>query len=423
MDQYNKLYHDLMKAAADNHLDQTVRELRSHREAAEAGLELLLHPENQAPVVHLPGDCGCGAEEPSQCQLGCLFSAIKRDENGKIIISTENCVGCAECIESCTEGKLKERHDLLPIFETLREGRVPVYAMVAPAFIGQFSEEVTVGKLRHAFKKMGFQGMVEVALFADILTLKEALEFDRLIKDEKDFLLTSCCCPIWVAMIRRVYSTLASHIPPSVSPMVACGRAIKKLHSEAKTVFIGPCLAKKAEAKEPDIADAVDVVLTFQEVEEILNIMEIDVAALPDEERDHSSTAGRIYARTGGVSRAVEDTLVKLKGHRDIPLRATQAEGVKGCKALLERVQAGDIDANFLEGMGCIGGCVGGPKAMIDRELGRQHVNNYGETASSATPVDNPYTFEFLKRLGYDSVESLMGEDSMFAREFGQGKS
>lgn len=422
MDSYDKLYRELLKATAGKRLDQTVKALQGSRKATEAGLELLLHPEGQPPVVKLPGDCGCGADEPSQCQLSCLFAAIKRDETGRIIINTDNCVGCADCIDSCADGKLKERRDLLPLFETLQEGRVPVYAMIAPAFIGQFTSDVTVGKLRDAFKKLGFQGMVEVALFADILTLKEALEFDRLVKSEKDFLLTSCCCPIWVAMIRRVYTALASHIPPSVSPMVACGRAIKQLHPEAKTVFIGPCLAKKGEIREPDIADAVDAVLTFREVEDILEIMEIDVASLRDDEKDHSSTAGRIYARTGGVSQAVEETLVRLKGHRDIPLKAMQAEGVKACKALLEQAQAGQIDANFLEGMGCVGGCVGGPRVMIDPALGAQHVNDYGAEASFATPVDNPYTFEFLKRLGYDSVESLMGHDSMFTRDFTEQK-
>ena len=80
--------------------------------------------------------------------------------------------------------------------------------------------------------------MVEVALFADILTLKEALEFDRTIQKKEDFLLTSCCCPIWIAMIRRVYDQLVTHVPGSVSPMVACGRSIKVLDPDAVTVFI-----------------------------------------------------------------------------------------------------------------------------------------------------------------------------------------
>ena len=418
MDSYDKLYRDLLKAAFDHRLDARVKELEAEPGADRASLDALLHPEGKPAVVRLPDDCGCGVDEPSECQLSCLFAAIRRDETGRIIVNADGCVGCAECIESCKDGKLKERHDLLPLFHTLQEGRTPVYAMIAPAFIGQFTPGVTVGMLRTAFKKLGFQGMVEVALFADALTLKEALEYDKLVHTVDDFLLTSCCCPIWVAMIRRVYSSLASHIPPSVSPMVACGRAIKSLHPEALTVFVGPCLAKKAEAREPDVADAVDIVLTFQEVRDILELAGIDVTALDDDQKDHSSMAGRIYARTGGVSRAVERTLYKLKGEREVPFSAVQAEGVKGCKALLERVQAGQIDANFLEGMGCVGGCVGGPRVMIDPAEGASHVNDYGAKAASETPVDNPYLFEFLRRLGYGSAEALMREDSMFVRDF-----
>ena len=113
------------------------------------------------------------------------------------------------------------------------------------AFLGQFSKEVTPGKLRTAFKQLGFDGMLEVALFADILTLKEALEFDKNILTDTDFQLTSCCCPLWIAMIRKVYNELMPHVPGSVSPMVAAGRTVKHIHHEATTVFIGPCIAKR----------------------------------------------------------------------------------------------------------------------------------------------------------------------------------
>lgn len=422
MDSYDSLYHKLLKASMEGHLDDEVKILRENHGCSEQALDLLLHPENRPAVVVLPEDCGCTSPEPSKCQLGCLFSAVKRDAGGKVIVSTDECVGCGECIKSCEDGKLKERHDLIPLFEALNEGRDPVYAMIAPAFIGQFSEAVTVGKLRHAFKKLGFQGMIEVALFADILTLKEALEFDRLVKNEDDFLLTSCCCPIWVAMIRRVYGSLATHIPPSVSPMAACGRAIKKLHPDAKTVFIGPCLAKKAEARERDIADAVDYVITFKEAEDILGLSGIDVGNLDDDEKEHSSMSGRIYARTGGVSQAVEQTLAKLKGEREVPLVAQQANGIPACKVLLESISVGKLSANFLEGMGCVGGCVGGPRVMIDPADGTLNVDAYGRQAAYNTPVDNPYTFEFLRRLGFDSVESLLENGNMFIRDFSSGK-
>ncbi len=319
------------------------------------------------------------------------------------------------CLLSPKE-RLYAAKQTLPLIDELSANGRPVYAMIAPAFIGQFSEGVTPGKLRSAFKALGFSGMVEVALFADILTLKEALDFDRAVQTEQDYMLTSCCCPIWLAMCRK--AGLMDHMPSSVSPMVACGRGIKRLHENAATVFIGPCIAKKKEAKEPDIADAVDYVLTFREIEDLFELANIDPAKMEEDERDHSSTAGRIYAYSGGVSRAVESTLSRLRPDRHIPFKYQIADGVPACRELIENIKSGVITANFLEGMGCPGGCVGGPKALIDAENGKNHVEHYGREASYASPAENPYVIELLNRLGFQTIEELLEKDDIFTRSF-----
>lgn len=108
---------------------------------------------------------------------------------------------------------MKTRKDIIPVVQELREYDGPIYAMVAPAVAGQFGPDVTMGKLRTAFKRLGFTGMLEVAVFADILTLKEALEFDRNIQSEDQFQLTSCCCPMWIAMIKKLYHQLLPNVP------------------------------------------------------------------------------------------------------------------------------------------------------------------------------------------------------------------
>lgn len=223
---------------------------------------------------------------------------------------------------------------------------------------------------------------------------------------------------MWIAMIKKVYHELMPHVPASVSPMAACGRAIKKLHPDAVTVFIGPCLAKKAEAREKDIASAVDFVLTFHEIRDVFDAARIDPAKMPEDDRDHSSRTGRIYATTGGVSEAVQATVKRLNPHRPIAVRAIQADGVPACRAMLSDLQAGNITANFLEGMGCAGGCVGGPKVLISKEEGRKNVYEYGDGAAYLTPVENPYVTELLKRLGFDSIESLLEHSDMFTRDF-----
>ena len=181
---------------------------------------------------------------------------------------------------------------------------------------------------------------------------------------------------------------------------------------------MGPCLAKKAEAREKDIADAVDYVLTFQEVRDIFEFAHIDPSKMKESEKDHSSRAGRIYARTGGVSEAVEKTVGRLNPDRKITVRTKQADGVPACRDMINQLKEGKSDANFFEGMGCVGGCVGGPKVMIDRREGREHVNEYGDAATYPTPIDNPYVIELLHRLGFDTVESLLEHSDIFTRDF-----
>ncbi len=379
-------------------------------------LDCLLHPEKYPPVLRLK-DCSCGAGE-EHCAAACLFDAIVRDEQGKLTIDPELCSGCGACIAACESGNLTASRDVLPALEALKNTRGPAFALIAPAFHGQFSSEVTPGKLRTAFQQLGFTGMVEVALFADILTLKEALEFDRHVNGEEDFQLTSCCCPVWISMIRKQYHELMGHVPGAVSPMIAAGRAVKQLHPDALTVFIGPCIAKKAEAREADVAGAVDFVLTFQEIQDIFQAADIHPEKLEEAQRDHSSRAGRIYAHTGGVSEAVRSTVARLRPDRSIQVNAVQADGVPACRALIETIKKGEHTANFFEGMGCPGGCVGGPKVLVERETGRENVERYGQQAQYETPLDNPYVPELLRRLGFSCVDDFLERSDIFVREF-----
>lgn len=413
---FEEIYQRLLKADMQGKSAQEIEKIKKEREGL-AELDCLLHPEKQ-PVIWKFGNCECSPEEQQGCADECAFDAICAGMEGGIRIDPRVCVGCCACVDHCKDKRLTASKDIMAVLKALRETKGLVYALIAPAFLGQFEAEVTPGKLRGAFKKMGFDGMIEVALFADILTLKEALEFDHNIASESDYQLTSCCCPMWIAMIRKIYHELMPHVPGSVSPMVACGRTIKVLHPDAVTVFIGPCIAKKAEAREADIAGAVDYVLTFEEVRDIFAALEIDPRDMEESYKDHSSRAGRIYARSGGVSEAVKEAVERLSPTREIVVRTQHADGVPACKAMINGILAGETGANFYEGMGCVGGCVGGPKAILDREEGKENVDDYGNGATYATPIDNPYVVELLKRLGFETVEDLLCESDIFTRRF-----
>ncbi len=379
-------------------------------------MDCLLHPQRHAPVIFAEECEQCAYDRA--CENSCIFDAFEQGEDGKVHINKEKCTGCGACVGACKLEKLAANKDVVPVLQAVRREGQEVYALAAPAFLGQFGVDVTTGKLRAAFKAMGFQGLIEVAVFADILTLKEALEFDANIRQEQDYQLTSCCCPVWIAMIRKVYKELMPHVPGAVSPMVAAGRVVKKLHPGAVTVFVGPCMAKKKEAREPDIADAVDYVLTFQEVQDMFEAADIHPGQLGEDEKEHSSRAGRIYARTGGVSEAVKETVKQLNPDRKIAVRAEQADGVPACREMIERLKRGETDANFFEGMGCPGGCVGGPGSIIGKEEGRKNVEQYGAAAEYKTPLENPFVPELLARLGFHTIDEFLEKSDILVRDF-----
>ena len=333
-------------------------------------------------------------------------------------IDPDKCVGCQACVDACKLESLKTKKDIIPVVEELKKGDTPIYALVAPAFSGQFGPEVTAGKLRTALKLLGFSGMLEVAVFADILTLKEALEFDKNVNKEGDFQLTSCCCPMWIAMIRRLYHQLMPNVPGSVSPMIAGGRTVKVLHPEAKTVFIGPCMAKKAEIKEPDLKGAIDYVLTYEELRDLFSTTNLDLASLEEDNVPHASKAGIRYAYAGGVAAAVDATVKKLNPHRKIEMKIRRADSVPECRAMIDNILKGNHEGNFFEGMGCKGGCVGGPKALVNREEGKKNVQAYSDEAQYNTPAENPYVIELLKKLGFATVEEFLAKSDLYDRKF-----
>ncbi|KGK89237.1 MULTISPECIES: [Fe-Fe] hydrogenase large subunit C-terminal domain-containing protein [unclassified Clostridium] len=382
--------------------------------------------ENYSPsqrVVFKIEDCidDCKNPEDCLCHQACPISAILSDPtNKKIYINDELCLDCGMCIDSCPEGTILDNSEFIPLISLLKSG-APVIVSVAPAIVGQFGEGVTIHKLRTAFKKMGFSDMIETAFFADMLTLKEAVEYDHFVQDEKDFMITSCCCPMWVGMLRKVYADLVKHVSPSVSPMIASGRILKALNPDCKVVFVGPCIAKKAEAREKDIEGAIDFVLTFAEVKDIFDALGIDPDELQEDEcSEYASRGGRLYARTGGVSLAVGEAIERLFPEKYKYLKTVQGNGVRECKELLNKLKDGEFTANFIEGMGCIGGCVGGPKALLPHEQGRELVNSFADKSEIKVAIDSECMGALLQKIDINSIEDFKDNVKIriFEREF-----
>ncbi|WP_251860647.1 [Fe-Fe] hydrogenase large subunit C-terminal domain-containing protein [Clostridium sp. Marseille-Q2269] len=379
---------------------------------------------SQHKIVNKIKNCSMDCNEEggkTLCQDACPFDAILINKKTNCTyIDTEKCTDCGFCVEACPTGSILDKVEFIPLVNVLKSNK-PVVAAVAPAIIGQFGENVSINQLRSAFKKLGFSDMIEVAFFADMLTLKEAIEFDHLVKNKEDLMITSCCCPMWVAMVKRVYGDLVKYVSPSISPMIAAGRVLKTLNPDCKVVFVGPCIAKKAEAKEKDLQGDIDFVLTFSELKDIFDSLKINVWDMPEDfSSEYASRGGRLYARTGGVSIAVEDVIKRLFPEKAKFLKAIQGNGVIECKKLLSSAQEGKVDANFIEGMGCIGGCVGGPKAIIPKEIGKEKVDDFANKSSIKVSIDSSCMDNILKKLNIDYIEDFKNPEKIkiFERKF-----
>lgn len=348
------------------------------------------------------------------CQNACPFDAIIIDKKTWLPeINMDSCVNCGLCVDVCDKKNFVDKVEFLPLLNTLRTN-TKVIAAVAPSIIGQFGENVSIGQIRAALKSIGFADMVEVAFFADMLTIKEAVEFNKYIQKEDDFMLSSCCCPIWVGMIKGKHNELIKYTSPSISPMIAAGRVIKTIEPECKVVFIGPCVAKKAEAKIEDIKDAIDFVLTFTELKDIFDALDIKLEDIHEElSTQYSSKGGRIYGRIGGVSLAVEDAVQNMFPEKIGLFISEQASGIPECKAMLKNALDGNIEARFLEGMGCDGGCVGGPKTIIPKEEGKIAVDEYGNASKINISAENKIMKEFLQGIGIEYIDDFKYEEKI----------
>lgn len=366
----------------------------------------------QPVITKITGVCDYCQHDDCKCKDACKYEAHVYKRNEGPVIVNDKCLTCGQCIDQCDFGALADKIEFVPVIDLLKDSNTPVYALVAPAIAGQFGDNVSMGQIRTALKIMGFEDMIETALFADILTIKEAFEFNHLVKNEEDFFLTSCCCPIWFGMTKKSYHSLYDHMSPSVSPMIAGGRVLKALYPDAKVVFIAPCLAKKAEIKEPDLVGAIDFVINFRELKEIFSALEFDLEKLASDDKDQASLGGRLYARTGGVSFAVKTVVNRLEPTRVIKLKSKKVDGVAACKKILTDLSEGkSVDANFIEGMGCIGGCVGGPRTNIEMEKGTRYANEFGEDSLIMTPFDNLNVMKILKQLGIQSIEQIIEDE------------
>ena len=317
------------------------------------------------------------------CQIACKVKAISIKEDNTAEINDEKCIQCGACVYQCPFGAIMDKSYILDAIDYIKNSNgnqaYKVYAIVAPSVSSQFSY-AKLGQVITGLKELGFYTVIEVALGADMVAQAEAKELA-----EKGFL-TSSCCPAFVTYIQSEFPNLAQHISHNLSPMATLAKYIKTTDENAKVVFIGPCTAKKAEAQLEEVKPFVDVVLTFEELQALFDSRDIDITTLEEGVLDNASYFGRIFARSGGLSDAVAQGLKEQ--NIDFALKAVPCDGIEECKKALLLKSKNVLDGNFIEGMACVGGCIGGAGCLTHGPKDKAEVDKYGREAFEKTIGD-----------------------------------
>ena len=275
-----------------------------------------------------------------KCIRHCPVKAIRFSGNQAHIIGNE-CILCGQCFVVCPQNA-KEIVDETEKVKVLLQSGAPVIVSLAPSFVANY-DGAGINSMRKALKKLGFYDVEETAIGATIVKN----EYERMIKEEdRDIIISSCCHSINL-LIQKHYPAALEYLADVVSPMQAHCNDIKQRYQNAKTVFIGPCVAKKDEAEHYE--GIVDAVLTFEELTEWLKSENIEIE--PETDNDICSRA-RFYPTTGGV--------LKTMAQENTGFTYLALDGVENCIAALKDIESGKIHKCFIEMSACVGSCRGG---------------------------------------------------------------
>lgn len=318
------------------------------------------------------------------CQNACKVKAISMNEEKAATIDDSKCIACGACVYQCPFGAITDKSYILNVVDLIKKSenntKYKMYAVVAPSISSQFTY-AKLGQVITGLKELGFHTVVEAALGADMVAQAESKELA-----EKGFL-TSSCCPAFVDFIDKNFPNLKPFVSHNLSPMATIAKYIKETTPGAKVVFIGPCTAKKAEVRKENVRKYVDEAMTFEELQALFDSRDIDITTLEEGVLDNASYFGRIFARCGGLSDAVAEGL-KEQGLTDFTLKPCACDGIEACRVALLKKSKNLLDANFIEGMACVGGCIGGAGCLTHGEKNKDEVDKYGREALEKTIAD-----------------------------------
>ena len=327
-----------------------------------------------------------------KCIRHCPVKAIRFSGNQAHIIGNE-CILCGQCFVVCPQDA-KEIVDETEKVKVFLQSGDPVVVSLAPSFIANY-DGVGIASMRKALKKLGFYDVEETAVGATVVKT----EYERMLKeDDRDIVISSCCHSINL-LIQKHYPVALEYLADVKSPMQVHCQDIKKRIKNAKTVFIGPCVAKKDEAEYYE--GIVDAVLTFEELTLMLKAQNIELEKELDKDEN---TKARFFPTTGGI--------LKTMSQEESQYSYVAIDGVENCIAVLNDIKAGKIHNCFIEMSACLGSCVGGP--VMEKYHHLSSVTDYIRVANYAGnkdfEVSQPESAELQK--GFEFIEQRIPKPS-----------
>ena len=325
-----------------------------------------------------------------KCIRHCPVKSIRFFENQAFIVEDE-CILCGQCFVVCPQNAKEIKNDI-EAAKALIAGGSPVIASIAPSFVANY-EGITIASVEKALKKMGFAGAEETAEGATLVKQK----YDEMVeKGEQELIISSCCHSVNL-LIQKHFPEALPYLAKVVSPMQAHSLEIKKRNPEAKTVFIGPCISKKAEAEEyPGI---VDCVLTFEELSEWMKEAGVEFESCAD--KDNVGGKARLFPTGGGI--------LKTMFCKNPDYTYVHVDGTENCVNVLKEISEGKMGKCFIEMSACYGSCVSGPVIERNRHACISNtviVDKYAKDKDfDATPLDDKTMEKELKFIG---VKRLM---------------
>lgn len=293
-------------------------------------------------------------ETQRPCMKSCPVDAISMSEDGLANIDESKCINCGACQAKCPFGAIEDMSWMVNVIDELK-AEIPMFAVFAPAIQGQF-DDATLPQIMSSIRALGFADVYEAAIGADAVAWYEKEDAKK--HKEEGVKITTSCCPAFVNMAKQHFPTVyEANVSHMVSPMVATTRYLKKSHPDHKVVFIGPCVAKKQETLDSEV----DYCLTFEELGAMFVSQNIFPAGMEAINTDTASAYARFFSVGGGVSKAVVEA---LKENNDEPVTAEYADGSEACKKALLMMKVNRFQADILEGMACMGGCINGPASI-----------------------------------------------------------